>query len=376
MKHDMNELRNALPGEPESCRIALLQAARSVQEDEPVKKLTFRTALVAALVIAAMMAVAVAATNGGLANWFQKDYGVALPQSAQEVLSASEKTALETELVTFTVNEMMCDGKIAYMTVEAHLKEAGTAILYPNSGDPTDRIGQQLAQELNHPNVNAESTYLDAAKTTGRPLYCVSASLEVSDNANVDSEMMDASMLENGHMLLVRMLYFREELDAATLPVTIVARVNELDLESLAFVKENEQRVEAEHSLPIHGVTAQRGYAPEGMAKLSECFTVTRVEAKQTCAGVYVTVHARLDTPMTVQQTLETGIFLEVLDEQGNPFPTGMSLTGEYLDESGQPLEWISEEKLEGIQFQMMISVDELPQSMTVTDGTAKIIVK
>jgi len=66
---ELLNLRNAFPDEPESCHEALVQAARSVREDEPVKKVTFRAVLIAALIIAAMMAVAVAANNAGLVDW-------------------------------------------------------------------------------------------------------------------------------------------------------------------------------------------------------------------------------------------------------------------------------------------------------------------
>ena len=74
-----------------------------------MKKYTFRTALIAALLIAAMMAVAVAATRSGLVNWFEEAYHAVLPKAAQDALNATEKTTLDAGPVVFTVNELLCD---------------------------------------------------------------------------------------------------------------------------------------------------------------------------------------------------------------------------------------------------------------------------
>ena len=100
MKRNLDDLnlRDAFAQEPDACHLALMQAACSVKEDEPVKKYTFRTALVAALIIAALMTVAIAATTGGLTDWFQKHYNAVLPQTAQEILNATEKSTLDAGL--------------------------------------------------------------------------------------------------------------------------------------------------------------------------------------------------------------------------------------------------------------------------------------
>ncbi len=374
MKQDF-DLRSALPGEPESCRLALMQAARSVKEDEPVKKFTFRTVLVAALLIVTMMAVAIAATNGGLANWFQKDYGVALPQSAQEVLSGSEKTTLETDLVTFTVNEMMCDGKIAYLTAEAQLKQEGSAILYANCSDPTDRIGEALAAKWNHPDVNAQTSYAEAAKTLGLPLYTVSAWMQIEETDRIESEMMDYSMLENGNLMLVRMLYLREALplSAKNLPITLFAQVSQVDVDTLEIVEGSRQRVSEAYTLPVHGVTEIAQYGIQGEGKLSGRFNLTGVKAQKTSAGVYVFIQTKAEQPMTMSEFYEINDEWYVLDAQGNRFPTGISLSGEYLDGDGKPLTWDENTMVDELQFMCMISVDQMPETMIVTDGTVRV---
>lgn len=377
MKYNMDELRNALPGEPESCRAALMQTARSVKEEEPVKKFTFRTALIAALIVVSMVAAAFAATNSGLMNWIQNDYGVVLPQSAQDVLNAAEKATMDTELVTFHVNETMCDGKIAYLTVEAQLKDGQNAILYPNCWEPDMTIGEVLAQKLNHQEVTAESTYLDAAKATGLPLYGLDAYLEVNGDIAVNNEMMDAVLTENGNWLLIDMLYFADAQNAETLPVNIVARATELNAETYEFVESSRQKADAAYTIPVHGVTAEHSYAPEEPAKLSDCFTLTQVDAKQTCAGVYVTLKTKADAPLSLDEfygMMGENLNWNVLDAQGNQYPMGLSLTGEYLDGNGQTID--DDTTLDEVQYMLMISIEQLPESMIVTDGTAQIVVK
>lgn len=383
MKRSMDDLnlRNAFPAEPENCHQALMQAARSVREEEPVKKYTFRTVLIAALLIAAMMAVAVAATSGGLVNWFQEHYRAVLPQTAQDILSATEKTTLDAGPVTFTINELLCDGKIAYLTAEAHLKEEGSALLFPDSGDPYERIGKVMAQQLNHPEISETTTWLEAAQITGLPLYNVAAWMELEEGALelLEIEMMDGTVLENGNHLLVRMMYFTENYEGEDLPVEIVTRVMELDPSTVEYIREEQIRVTEKRSIPVNGITAERNYLPETSAVLSEQFTLTGVVARQTCAGVYVYINADTNRSMSLDELWSSNFEWHVLDQQGNRYPTGASLTSELLNGDGArfPTEVSPEEvQLQSFQYMLMISADELPDSFIVTDGETQVMVK
>lgn len=300
---------------------------------------------------------------------------------AQEILNATEKTTLEAGPVLFTVNELLCDGKIAYLTVEAQLREEGSALLYPDSCDPYGRIGKITAQRLNHPEIHEKTTWLEAAQITGLPLYSVSAWLELEESALelTDEEMMDGTVMENGNLLLVRMLYFLEDYPGDTLPVEVVTRVQELDLSTVDFIRDEMQQVSEKRSIPIHGVTAQKTYLPETPAVLSEHFTLTGATARQTCAGVYVYLRANTQQLMTLEELWHMNFEWDVLDEQGNPYPTGISLTAEILNGNGDrfPVE-VSPEEVEftSLQYMLMISADELPDSLIVTDGTTQIKVR
>ncbi|MBQ8536063.1 MAG: DUF4179 domain-containing protein, partial [Clostridia bacterium] len=147
MKRDMNELdlQQAFRPMPADCREALTAAARSVKEEEPVKRAVFRTVLVTALIIVSLMAAAYAAVNTGLVSWFENEWNVTLPTGAQNQLEETEKKTYAAGPVTFTLDGLMADGQIAYLSASARMTDGSKALLYPNA-DPEDSIGENLAQ--------------------------------------------------------------------------------------------------------------------------------------------------------------------------------------------------------------------------------------
>ena len=276
------------------------------------------------------------------------------------------------------MNELLCDGKIAYLTAVARLKEDGSAILFPSSDDVYGWVGDALAKKLNHPEIDAKTTYLDAARITGLPLYSVSAWMDLPENVPLDCEMMDGYATEDGSVMLVRMAYFMSVCEADALLVKLQVSVKEVDMDTLEYKEENRIRSSVDRSIAVNGVIAEKHSAPEKPVILSERFTLTNVTAKQTCAGVYVYICTETDAPMTMDEFFEMNFEWDVLDENGNRWPTGVSLTGEYLDGNGESLsgELPEDFQLDGLQYMLMISADELPETFTVTDGTVKIEVK
>jgi len=379
MKRDDFDLRNAFSPEPEACRAALMDAARSVREDEPMKRYTIRTVLIAALIIAAMMAVAVAAMQSGLMTWFSEHYKTALPASAQEVLSTTEKSTFETGPAVVTINELLCDGKIAYLTAEIQPNKEGSAIFYPGSGDPYDWIGKIAAARFNHPQISAKTSYLEAAQILNKPLYAASAWMEIEASFLTDFEMMDALVFENGNLLLIHMLYLTEPYAGRELPVQVSVRLSELDKETLEYVVNKCWEASEERILPIHGVTAEKHYKPVSSTLLHDRFRLTGVTARQTCAGVYIHIYMEPSQNTTLKELFLEGFEWNVLDENGMPYPTGISLSAELLNADGDPFPYevpYDEVELGTFQYMMMISADELPETLIVTDDTNQITVR
>ena len=108
MKREMDSLnlRDAFGPMPDDIREALLNTARSVKEEEPVKRVTIRTVLIAACIILATTAIAIATTNSfGWNDFFKILYGEtnAVPEEAQKIMDSTEEQAFILGPVTFTV---------------------------------------------------------------------------------------------------------------------------------------------------------------------------------------------------------------------------------------------------------------------------------
>lgn len=88
MKRDLEhlDLKQAFHPVPEACHRALMDAARSVREEKPVKRVSYRAALIAAVILLAAMAVAYAAVRLGWIEYFSQQYGIAVPRRRRKRL--------------------------------------------------------------------------------------------------------------------------------------------------------------------------------------------------------------------------------------------------------------------------------------------------
>lgn len=380
MRHDADfpNLRDAFSPEPESCHSALMDAARSVREEKQVKRISLRAVLIAAIVLIVMTAAALAAGNAGLLDWFHQSYGANLPKTAQDVLSATEQHTLDAGPVTVTVRETLADGQIAYLTAEAKLKAGEAGILYAGSGDPNDLVGESLAGLLDVDGVTAETTLIEAAKASKQPLYAVTVWLAPDRDITAGEEMMDSARQTDGSLMLVDMIYTDPAKVGAELTGEARVIVQELDPETGDWKEGFRWEVGCDEAVAVNGVTAEKTYAPSGTDKLMGFLTVEQVTAEQTCAGVYVKVLLRADEGTTLDRLQEQAP-LDVLDASGQSFPTGLSLTAEYLQADGTPFDMEqdpAEVMVPEVLYKMMITVDSLPDEMIVTDGVQQVSVK
>lgn len=368
---DEIDLRQAFRDEPDACHAALMDAARSVKEEPKVKRFSFRAALIAAIIIVAMTAVALAAaTRANLNDWFETYYGTPIPQAARDMLAGMERKTHEVGPFTFTVQEKLVDGRVAYLTVNAAMTDGSPVVLISNALDPYDRVGEAFAAQMNHPQINAKTTAVDAAKIAGIPMYCVDAWFQPKNDVMAGEEMMDCMRQADGSALLVDMLYMDPSKVGDVFETDIVMRAYELDLDTLEKKEGQEWKSVETQSLPVSGVIAEKTYLPEGQMKLNGIYTVTKVIAEQTCAGVYFSICADVKPGMTLADLPME--HLRIVDAQGNRFPTGISLTGELLDGEGNKFSWeipAEEVPVTSVRFRSMASLDALPETVIVTDG-------
>lgn len=374
MKYDMEtlNLQAAFKQEPERCHAALMQAARSAGEKPKMKKATLRAAWIVAAVLVVTAAAAFAANSAGLLRWFDSHYGIELPKAAQELLAENEPKTITVGPIAFTIRDILSDGRVSYLAVEARAADGSPAILYMGNGDPTDSIGYGLAAALDTQGIIARTSYVDAARLLGLPLYGVDAYLAPKGNVSVPQEMMDSETLEGGALLLIDMLLTDPGEVGGTLLADVVLRAAEIDTNTLARKGDMWSASDA-RSVPVEGVTATRAYAVTSEENLSVKFTVTRVTAEQTCAGVYITIHATIDGGIS---TMGLGRVFTVLDAQGNPYPRGISLTEECLDGDGNPLPTGPQARVDSLQYRVMITADALPEALTISNGNNQVLVE
>lgn len=348
---DMNDLnlKDAFSPMPDDCRDALMDAARSVKEGKPMKRVSFRMALIAAAVIVALMAVAFAAGQLGLVDFFNRYYDNRLPDSAKTVLNATQQKTFTVGPLSITLRETLVDGRIAYVTTQAATADGSPALIVA-SYDIDMAIPDALAAKMNVPK---NTIALDAARQAHVPLYTVSYYLTVDEAYRDGEEMLDILWAEDGSALLVDMLTLNPATVPETLSGTLTLHVREIDLAQETYAEANEWRMDEELTLPVSGVTAEKTYLPEGDAQLAG-YTINSVKAEQTCAGVYLT--ATLTSPEAVPHEVH-GLYsiLEIQDAQGQPFPGGINLSGRLNGDAWPTVIWES-----------MIGLDTLPESLQI----------
>ena len=375
MKRDMENinLRDAFKLEPEGCHTALMNAARSAQAQPNRKRAPLRAAWIIAVILVAMIAAAFAAGGFGLVDWFGS-HGIELPQAAQDILSAAEPKTIVVGPIYFTVRDILADGRVSYLAVEVRTADGSPALLYMGNGDPSDSIGYDLAAELDTEGIIARTSYIDAAKLAGLPLYSVDAFLNPKNGVTANEEMMDSVHRADGSILLIDMLYTDPEELGDTLQADVILRAVEIDTDTLERKGVFWSAADA-RTIPIGGVTAEKTYAVSSSENLGGYFTVTKVTAEQTCAGVYVTVHATVSGTLRLR-TIWAGKCFYLLDAQGNPFPPGISMIEECLDGNGSRFNGDPETIVTSLQYRLMITVETLPDSLIVSNGSAQILVE
>ena len=351
LERELQNLKEQFPPIPDTCHQALMDAARSVKEEETMKRFTMRTVLVTALILMLTVAAALAAGHLGLKDLLGDHGSHALPNAAQEILENSEKKTFTVGPLSVTLEETLADGYLVYANTLAKAKEP--SVIFTWGCDPTDYIYPELAIALG---LEERISYLDAAKTLKLPLYQVSSWLEY-DAQYQDGEEMGAEVYgENGEVLCVFMAQTNPEKMPEVLEGVLHIRVEQWDLATGESMEGKEWQYEEKLSIPVQGVTAEKNYTWDGTGAIGD-YTLQAMNAKQTCAGVYYTAVFKANESASQEAAYVLYDALEWKDAAGNAFPAGISFSGAF------DLEKWPEVTLGG-----MWGIDTLPDEMTVTD--------
>ena len=365
MKRDWDnlDLRTAFPEMPESCRDALLTAARSVKEEKEMKRATFRVALIAALIILSLTAVAFAA--GSLMGWsdFYGDYGyTSVPQGAYEQMQVKDDLSWQVGPLTFTATELLTDGHISVSAIHVRTTDGSPALITGlNTCDATDPIrangenGRAYEQRLG---LAERTTWLEAAQQLNLPLYRVCADQDMSHEA-MDGEMMiDVLYNEDGSITYFCMSLLNAEAvgDTLTLPLELdVFLTDSATGENIQRWQDFEQTI----TMTVCPVLETRTYYPETETVIAG-HKLLKAEAVRYVTGAYLTLTYEMnwaDVPESAYALYDL-FEQDVLDGSGNVLPRGMSLTGS--------LEFT-------ITQEMMLGVDALPDVLTLQEGAVLI---
>jgi len=377
LEKDLENLRAAFPEMPADCHDALMRAARSAKEEKKVKKLTLRTALVAALLIIATMAAALAATDAlGWTDFFSVYDGTVVPQAAQDILNATEEKSYQIGPLTFTVKQLLCDGRLAMSTTDIRTADGSPALYCADPGDIlgcNGENGRTLAHRLGLPE---DTTYLDAAKQLNLPLYWPRAHLNISEENGGGEGMEDPLWNDDNTMTYFSMGYLDKEKTGglSVLPAEIVFRISRIDPETGEEVADSAILQRESIEIPIHGIIAEKDYAPAEPFTLNG-YTLTSVHAEQTVCGLYLDRAFEADEEAKKIYEAADGekafdIITELwngtwVQENGQGFPEGMSLSGEY-DDKDYPI----------LHFRDMISVDTMPDTLILEMDNCQVTLK
>ncbi|MEA4929330.1 MAG: hypothetical protein VB104_11735 [Candidatus Limiplasma sp.] len=204
---------------PEGCYHALMDAARSVKEENKVKRASFRTVIIAAILIIVTMAVAFAAQQLGWVD-FYGTYGITLPKAAEETMNATKPISYEVGPMTFTYNQLITDKRIVLSSAQVQLTD-DTEALIANDSDLYEAVDSISDTILKKYGLKTGTTWVQAAQQLNLPLYGVRALVEVSSEYDKGEAMEDALWNEDGSIVYFSMPSINKDAVKDELPMLV-----------------------------------------------------------------------------------------------------------------------------------------------------------
>ena len=359
MKRDMENLnlRDTFKATPDKCRDALMTAARSVREEEPVRRISFRAVLIAACIILATMAIAIAATKTlGWADFFEIIYGDTnvITKEAQAIMDNTEKQTVTVGPVSFTVQSLYADEQQAMATTLITTADGSRALFvtefYGNDyavGD-NEEFGEALAKLYG---VDPETTWIDTAKKLNCPLYRVAATLHGKDPYDYGGGMLGDLYDEEGNLVYfsTRDMYMPDgssyPLRADPVPMELWVQVNEIDLETGDEIHVGHTVMDVQVPMSLQSEPVEYRI-PEDYVVFG--LHLDSVKATKTAAGVYLYVDFTDQDGMKYRKNYMYPVWT---DENGEEYPDGLIMSY-YIDTDQWPQ----------VSVNSMIAADSIPE--------------
>lgn len=325
------------------------------------KKLSFGLVLAIGLMLATV-AFAIAAQQLGWVDFFGGIYGITIPTAAQKALNAAAPQTFQVGPMTFTYKHLLTDKRIVLSSAEVHTTN-GSEVLYASDSDMNDAVDAISDTILKKYGLKPGTTWIEAAKQLNLSLYGIRALVEVEPQYRDSESMEDSLWNEDGSIVYFNMSSVNKDAVGDALPATLYMAVHQYD-PATDEVKVNVWTDRQEVTIAVAPLLAEKTYKPVGEAEVSG-IQLTHVYAEQYATGVYLTSVFTLPSDMDANTATEALYSLQLCDGNGDELPMGLSLSSEA-----------NVAHLPTATLETMTSMENLPDSLIVTDGEAKVLMK
>lgn len=323
------------------------------------KRLSFGLVLALVLILASV-AVAIAATRLGWVDYLGERQGVTVPKTAREALNATAPQQFQVGPMTFTFNQLLADKRMVMSSAAVRTTD-GSEALYADDTNVYEAVDALSGTVLERYHLDSGINWLDAAKQLNLPLYGIRALVEISQEYSEGFAMEDAMWNEDGSIIYFNMPMLTPKSVKDELPVTLYMSVTQFDPSTGDTL--GKWQIRENITLPVAPLLAEKTYLPEGDAELDRVKLVS-VYAQQYATGIYLTSTFTGKEGKTADSSTGALYRLVLCDGEGNALPEGLNLSSSAFA-YGLP-----------VTMETMTSLETLPDSLIVTDGTVKVSVK
>ena len=359
-------LLRALPPVPEDVGEMVRRTAASVRQERAGHRVVPRIAVIALLLVLVTMTVAVAAgLSMGWASFLEQHYRVAVPPLAREALDSAAAPVVTVGPLTFTLTERLADGHYLWHSAVVTATDGAPVLLTDEAGDSrvgsSGEQGRALASALGIP---PETSWLEAARLTGLPLYEVRALATPEASYDGFDAMEEALPDGTGRLVCFSQSAITGTEGLQALPVTCFLRVSRIDPDTGEVLEKWVEQFP--DSIPLSPRLAERTYHPETPV-IAGGYRLEGIDAAQYVTGIYLTLRLTAPPDATEDSVWESNLWslLPLTDAEGTPFPEGMSLTGS-----------LSAEHLPEVTVTVMISGEALPDALWAGAGETRVLLR
>lgn len=356
---DKLELRSAFREEPERCHAALMDAVRSVREEQKtMKKISMRTMLIAAVIVLSMLTTAFAA--GEIFGWtdYFEAWGIHTTPGLRNAMQTEQRN-ISLGPVTFTVQETVADNRLAMASAKIAMTDGSQALLCMFADDPVGAYGDRSRVLMNALGLtDGAQTCFEAGAQKGLPVYAVRACVEVDEAFSGGEGMEDILWDAQGNAAYLSSCSLNPDAVGDELTARLFLRVAQIDANGEEIQKWTTRE---EISVPVSKKLAEKTYRPEQPLQVKGA-EIREIHAELYATGAYLTFAWQMPEGMAYDETVSMWEYhhddLLLTDGSFNVFEQGVSLSAGY-DSQQWPLVTVEE----------MINVDALPEVIRISDG-------